>query len=69
MHPFFPIIFHRIVALMLSTLYLSLLYGLNVPSWEYQIPIESSLSPPKTFSVSFNLFFLTLLSLVKCSTV
>ncbi|KAF3430878.1 hypothetical protein FNV43_RR25608 [Rhamnella rubrinervis] len=41
-----------VLALMLTTLYLSLLYGLYVPSWEYQIPTESSLSPPKIFSVN-----------------
>ncbi|KAL5538735.1 hypothetical protein UlMin_044733, partial [Ulmus minor] len=43
------------VALILSTIYLALLYGLKVPDWEYHIPIENSTSPSST---SF---------LVKCS--
>ncbi|KAB2625064.1 heparan-alpha-glucosaminide N-acetyltransferase-like [Pyrus ussuriensis x Pyrus communis] len=38
------------VALIITTIYLSLLYGLYVPDWEYQIPVDSS-SAPKTFSV------------------
>ncbi|XP_016647997.1 PREDICTED: heparan-alpha-glucosaminide N-acetyltransferase isoform X1 [Prunus mume] len=37
-------------ALIITVLYLSLLYGLHVPDWEYQIPGVSS-SAPKTFSV------------------
>ncbi|ONI29719.1 hypothetical protein PRUPE_1G210600 [Prunus persica] len=37
-------------ALIITVLYLSLLYGLHVPDWEYQIPGDSS-SAPKTFSV------------------
>lgn len=45
----------RAVILMISVLYLLLLYGLYVPDWEYQIPIgtsSSSSSAPKTFLVS-----------------
>ncbi|XP_009359837.2 heparan-alpha-glucosaminide N-acetyltransferase [Pyrus x bretschneideri] len=38
------------VALIITTIYLSLLYGLYVPDWEYQIPVDSS-SALKTFSV------------------
>lgn len=40
-----------LVAAILSIVYLSLLYGLYVPDWEYQIPSESSSLPPKIFSV------------------
>lgn len=37
---------------MLTTTYLSLLYGLYVPDWEYQIPVEApSSAPPQIFSV------------------
>ncbi|GMN45121.1 hypothetical protein TIFTF001_014309 [Ficus carica] len=43
--------FQWAVALILSILYVILLYGLYVPDWEYQIPIETSLSSPKTFLV------------------
>ncbi|KAG6651451.1 heparan-alpha-glucosaminide N-acetyltransferase-like [Carya illinoinensis] len=43
--------FQWALALMLTTLYLSLLYGLYVPDWEYQIPTEISSSTPKLFSV------------------
>ncbi|XP_075658534.1 uncharacterized protein LOC142628322 isoform X1 [Castanea sativa] len=43
--------FQWVFALMLSTLYLFLLYGLYVPDWEYQIPIKASSSAPKMFSV------------------
>ncbi|KAL0286065.1 UNVERIFIED_CONTAM: Heparan-alpha-glucosaminide N-acetyltransferase [Sesamum radiatum] len=32
---------HLILMFMLSTIYLLLLYGLYVPDWEYQIPIEA----------------------------
>ncbi|KAF9686084.1 hypothetical protein SADUNF_Sadunf03G0121500 [Salix dunnii] len=35
----------------LVTLYLSLLYGLYVPDWEYQIPVTASSSSPKIFRV------------------
>ncbi|XP_058102643.1 uncharacterized protein LOC131246484 [Magnolia sinica] len=44
--------FQWLVALILTTMYLSLLYGLYVPDWKYQIPSESSSVPPKTFSVT-----------------
>ncbi|KAL5540463.1 hypothetical protein UlMin_043931 [Ulmus minor] len=37
-----------VVALILSTIYLALLYGLKVPNWEYHIPIENSTSPAST---------------------
>ncbi|XP_047171951.1 heparan-alpha-glucosaminide N-acetyltransferase [Vigna umbellata] len=39
-----------VVALIISFVYLCLLYGLYVPDWEYQIQTEPS-SEPKTFSV------------------
>lgn len=42
----------RAVAMILSILYVILLYGLYVPDWEYQIPIETSFTSPKTFLVS-----------------
>ncbi|KAK7295816.1 hypothetical protein RJT34_18728 [Clitoria ternatea] len=42
--------FQWAVGLILSVLYLFLLYGLYVPDWEYQIPTEPS-AVPKTFSV------------------
>ncbi|KAG6781316.1 hypothetical protein POTOM_014210 [Populus tomentosa] len=35
----------------LVSLYLSLLYGLYVPDWEYEIPVAASSSSPKTFRV------------------
>ncbi|XP_022898585.1 uncharacterized protein LOC111412072 [Olea europaea var. sylvestris] len=40
----------KVVVLMLTVLYLLLLYGLYVPDWEYQIPIEAS-SSAKVYSV------------------
>ncbi|KAL5581212.1 hypothetical protein UlMin_013654 [Ulmus minor] len=40
--------FQWAVALILSTIYLALLYGLKVPDWEYHIPIENSTSPAST---------------------
>eukprot|EP00268_Persea_americana_P038205 TRINITY_DN37823_c0_g1_i7.p1 TRINITY_DN37823_c0_g1~~TRINITY_DN37823_c0_g1_i7.p1 ORF type:complete len:470 (-),score=82.85 TRINITY_DN37823_c0_g1_i7:423-1832(-) len=40
-----------LVAIILTTIYMALLYGLYVPDWEYQIPSESSSIAPKTFSV------------------
>ncbi|XVE83445.1 hypothetical protein DITRI_Ditri16bG0089100 [Diplodiscus trichospermus] len=40
-----------LAALFLSITYISLLYGLYVPSWEYQIPDATSSSAPKIFSV------------------
>ncbi|GMY26698.1 heparan-alpha-glucosaminide N-acetyltransferase [Fagus crenata] len=43
--------FQWVFASMLTTLYLSFLYGLYVPDWEYQIPIGISSSLPKLFSV------------------
>ncbi|RDX91438.1 Heparan-alpha-glucosaminide N-acetyltransferase [Mucuna pruriens] len=45
-----PSLLRKAVALILSVVYLCLLYGLYVPDWEYQIPTEPS-SVPKTFSV------------------
>uniref|UniRef100_A0A5B7BB13 Putative heparan-alpha-glucosaminide N-acetyltransferase n=1 Tax=Davidia involucrata TaxID=16924 RepID=A0A5B7BB13_DAVIN len=45
--------FQWVVTLVLTALYLSLLYGLYVPDWEYQIPTETS-------SLTSNIF------LVKC---
>ncbi|XP_021900263.1 heparan-alpha-glucosaminide N-acetyltransferase isoform X4 [Carica papaya] len=45
--------YHWVVAFVLTTTYLSLLYGLYVPDWEYQIPVEApSSAPPQIFSVS-----------------
>ncbi|CAL9048311.1 unnamed protein product, partial [Musa banksii] len=38
-----------LVALILTTIYMILLYGLYVPDWEYQIPVAGS--GPKSFSV------------------
>ncbi|KAL5538620.1 hypothetical protein UlMin_042838 [Ulmus minor] len=40
--------FQWAAALILSTIYLALLYGLKVPDWEYHIPIENSTSPAST---------------------
>ncbi|KAL5538398.1 hypothetical protein UlMin_043897 [Ulmus minor] len=40
--------FQWAVALILSSIYLALLYGLKVPDWEYHIPIENSTSPAST---------------------
>ena len=50
-------LFLRVAALIITVTYLSLLYGLHVPDWEYQIS-TGSYSAPKTFSVSFDQFFL-----------
>lgn len=48
--------FQWAVAFMLTLFYLSLLYGLYVPDWEYQIPIEpSSSSEPTIYSVKCGL--------------
>lgn len=43
--------FQWVVASVLISIYISLLYGLYVPDWEYQIPVDGSFSAPKTFSV------------------
>ncbi|KDP23228.1 hypothetical protein JCGZ_23061 [Jatropha curcas] len=43
--------FQWVVALVLVIIYLSLSYGLYVPDWEYQVPVEASSSPPKIFAV------------------
>ncbi|KAA8529951.1 hypothetical protein F0562_034445 [Nyssa sinensis] len=43
--------FQWVVTLVLTALYLSLLYGLYVPDWEYQIPTETYHSTSKIFSV------------------
>ncbi|GLU06652.1 hypothetical protein SLE2022_236610 [Rubroshorea leprosula] len=43
--------FQWAVVLVLTIIYISLLYGLYVPDWEYQIPVAASLSEPKIFSV------------------
>ncbi|XP_050223783.1 uncharacterized protein LOC126673615 isoform X2 [Mercurialis annua] len=40
-----------VMALVLTSTYLCLLYGLYVPDWEYQIPDEASSSVLKIFSV------------------
>ncbi|KAK3015231.1 hypothetical protein RJ639_006869 [Escallonia herrerae] len=39
------------VALALTAIYLSLLYGLYVPDWNYQVPTEAASLPPTIFSV------------------
>ncbi|XP_059456566.1 uncharacterized protein LOC132186602 [Corylus avellana] len=43
--------FQWALAFMLTTLYLSLSYGLYVPDWDFQIPIATSSSAPKLFTV------------------
>ncbi|EEF50159.1 conserved hypothetical protein [Ricinus communis] len=43
--------FQWAMALVLISTYLSLIYGLYVPDWEYQIPAEASSSPAKIFLV------------------
>ncbi|KAF8390795.1 hypothetical protein HHK36_025323 [Tetracentron sinense] len=43
--------FQWVVVFLLTTMYLTLSYGLYVPDWAYQIPIEGSSFAPKTFSV------------------
>ncbi|XVE86422.1 hypothetical protein DITRI_Ditri18aG0033200 [Diplodiscus trichospermus] len=43
--------FQWVAALVLTIIYISLLYGLYVPNWEYQIPDATSSSAPKIFSV------------------
>ncbi|XP_021275068.1 heparan-alpha-glucosaminide N-acetyltransferase [Herrania umbratica] len=43
--------FQWVAALVLTIIYISLLYGLYVPDWEYQIPVATSSSAPKFFSV------------------
>ncbi|OMO90363.1 hypothetical protein CCACVL1_07399 [Corchorus capsularis] len=40
-----------VVALVLTIIYISLLYGLFVPDWEYQLPMATSSSAPRIFSV------------------
>ncbi|KAJ4720379.1 Heparan-alpha-glucosaminide N-acetyltransferase [Melia azedarach] len=44
--------FHWIVALVLTTVYLLLLYGSYVPDWQYQYPVGPSSSSPKIFNVT-----------------
>ncbi|KAK1570604.1 hypothetical protein Q3G72_004385 [Acer saccharum] len=43
--------FQWVVALVLTTIYISLLYGLYVPDWEFKYPVETSSSAPSIFSV------------------
>lgn len=43
---------HWVVALVLTTLYLLLLYGLYVPDWQYEFPVETSSSLPWIFNVT-----------------
>jgi heparan-alpha-glucosaminide N-acetyltransferase len=43
--------FHWVVAFVITTIYLSLLYGLYVPDWEYQILKEDQGSTLTTFLV------------------
>ncbi|GAV77419.1 DUF1624 domain-containing protein [Cephalotus follicularis] len=43
------------VALVITTIYISLSYGLYVPDWQYQIPVETSSSAPKIFYVKCGL--------------
>ncbi|XVF16902.1 hypothetical protein REPUB_Repub10bG0071000 [Reevesia pubescens] len=47
--------FQWVAALVLTIIYISLLYGLYVPDWEYQIPDATSSSAPKIFSVKCGL--------------
>jgi heparan-alpha-glucosaminide N-acetyltransferase len=50
MHLFdFVLVFDRVVAFVITTIYLSLLYGLYVPDWEYQILKEDQGSTLTTF--------------------
>jgi heparan-alpha-glucosaminide N-acetyltransferase len=52
MHLFdFVLVFDRVVAFVITTIYLSLLYGLYVPDWEYQILKEDQGSTLTTFLV------------------
>ncbi|WRX09130.1 Heparan-alpha-glucosaminide N-acetyltransferase [Theobroma cacao] len=57
--------FQWVAALALTIIYISLLYGLYVPDWEYQIPVATSSSAPKFFSVSSS-FLLKISFKVKC---
>ncbi|XP_065851754.1 uncharacterized protein [Euphorbia lathyris] len=43
--------FQLFVALVFIIVYLSLVYGLYVPDWEYQLPLEATSSASKIFSV------------------
>lgn len=43
---------HWVVALVLTTLYLLLLYGLYVPDWQYEFPVETSSSSPWILNVT-----------------
>ncbi|PPD84975.1 hypothetical protein GOBAR_DD18084 [Gossypium barbadense] len=43
--------FQLLAASVLTVIYIFLLYGLYVPTWQYQIPDATSSSAPKTFSV------------------
>ncbi|XVF60960.1 hypothetical protein PTKIN_Ptkin08bG0089400 [Pterospermum kingtungense] len=43
--------FQWVAALVLTVIYISLLYGLYVPNWEYQIPDATSSSAPKILVV------------------
>ncbi|XP_043707844.1 heparan-alpha-glucosaminide N-acetyltransferase-like [Telopea speciosissima] len=43
--------FQWLVAFVLTSTYLALLYGLYVPGWEYQIQSKNSSATPKSFSV------------------
>ncbi|KAK9272153.1 hypothetical protein L1049_002524 [Liquidambar formosana] len=43
--------FQWLLIFVLTTVYISLLYGLYVPDWTYQIPSDSSSLAPMTFSV------------------
>lgn len=47
--------FQWCVALVLTTIYISLLYGLYVPDWKYQIPVETSSSAAKIYLVKCGL--------------
>ncbi|MBA0781327.1 hypothetical protein Gotri_002260, partial [Gossypium trilobum] len=56
--------FQLLAASVLTVIYIFLLYGLYVPTWQYQIPDATSSSAPKTFSVSS--FLVKLSFKVKC---
>lgn len=47
--------FSRAMAIMVTALYLSLFYGLYVPDWEYQMPMDVSSLEAKIFKVSCSL--------------
>lgn len=49
-----PMSSSRAVVLVLTTVYISLLYGLYVPDWEYRIPTESPSLSQERILVNFS---------------